>query len=151
MNLPYQAHSSTSKAAALAYADKADNVRHRVYLMIDYYTQNGDGLTDEEITDILDLNPSTERPRRVELVQRLLVEDSGRVRQTRSGMEAVVWVTTSTASYSNTLFSTSSSDSVEYLTDNEKVIAEIEKAIPVRKRSPQLNMLLARLRDGHPF
>lgn len=38
------------------------------------------------------MNPSTERPRRVELVENGLVEDSGRVRQTDSKTEAVVWI-----------------------------------------------------------
>jgi predicted ArsR family transcriptional regulator len=52
------------------------------------------GLTDEEIQTALGLNPSTERPRRVELVERGMVEDSGARRMTRSGRSAVVWALT---------------------------------------------------------
>jgi hypothetical protein len=37
------------------------------------------------------MNPSTQRPRRVELVEGGWVEDSGERRPTRSGMDAVVW------------------------------------------------------------
>lgn len=150
MRLPYQSHSATSKAAALAYAEHAENVRHRVFLLILYYTEHGDGLTDEEAFDILEMNPNTERPRRVELVKAGLVEDSGRVRLTHSEVEAGVWVTVEGASYSNLLFKTVPAPKDD-LQGNEKVVAEIEKAIPPRKRSPELKALLDRLRDGHPF
>jgi hypothetical protein len=50
------------------------------------------GLTDEEIQNALHLNPSTERPRRVELVTAGWVEDSGIRRPTRaSGKPAAAW------------------------------------------------------------
>ena len=49
------------------------------------------GSTDEELQDLLRLNPSTQRPRRVELVEGGWIEDSGRRRRTRSGRDAVVW------------------------------------------------------------
>jgi hypothetical protein len=42
----------------------------------------------------LPMNPNTQRPRRVELVQGLWVVDSGRTRKTMGGDEAVVWVAT---------------------------------------------------------
>ena len=50
------------------------------------------GATDEELQQALGMNPSTERPRRVELVEQGWIEDSGRRRPTRSGRFAVVWV-----------------------------------------------------------
>lgn len=53
------------------------------------------GMTDEEIQTTLDMNPSTERPRRVELVEGGWVEDSGDKRLTRSRRKSVVWALTS--------------------------------------------------------
>lgn len=50
--------------------------------------------TDEEVQDALGMNPSTERPRRVELVEKKLVRDSGDRRLTKAGRRAVVWETT---------------------------------------------------------
>ncbi len=47
--------------------------------------------TDQEIQEVLELDPSTERPRRVELVRMFLVRDSGLRRLTRSGRHATVW------------------------------------------------------------
>lgn len=52
------------------------------------------GMTDEEMQRELQMNPSTQRPRRVELVEGGWVEDSGRRRVTRSRRSAVVWVLT---------------------------------------------------------
>ena len=49
------------------------------------------GATDEEIQLGLGMNPSTQRPRRVELVEGGWIEDSGERRKTRSGRSAVVW------------------------------------------------------------
>jgi hypothetical protein len=39
----------------------------------------------------LGMNPSTQRPRRIELCQRNLIVDSGTTRLTTSGRKAVVW------------------------------------------------------------
>lgn len=50
------------------------------------------GLTDQEIQRATGLDPSTERPRRIELVNAGLVYDSGRKRRTLSGRRAIVWV-----------------------------------------------------------
>jgi hypothetical protein len=49
------------------------------------------GGTDEELQDALGMNPNTQRPRRIELVERGLVRDSGRTRKTKSGRRATVW------------------------------------------------------------
>jgi hypothetical protein len=50
-------------------------------------------MTDEEITTRTGLAPNSVRPRRVELVARGLVKDSGMRRPTVSGRQATVWVT----------------------------------------------------------
>lgn len=83
---PYQAHSPTSRAAAEALTDSG--TKRRLVLAL---IAAGDGLTDEECQVALTMNPSTQRPRRVELVEMGLVRDSGRTRPTHSGREAVVW------------------------------------------------------------
>ena len=49
-----------------------------------------DGLTDEEMQRLLRMNPSTQRPRRIELVRRGLVVQCG-TRRTASGRNASVW------------------------------------------------------------
>ena len=48
------------------------------------------GATDEEMQLALGMNPSTQRPRRIELVRRGLVVEAG-TRKTVSGRMAVVW------------------------------------------------------------
>jgi hypothetical protein len=50
------------------------------------------GATDEEIQHELQMNPSTQRPRRIELVEAKLVLDSTMKRPTSSGRQAVVWI-----------------------------------------------------------
>ena len=47
--------------------------------------------TDEEIQGWTELSPSSERPRRGELVEMGIVEESGEVRPTKSGRNATVW------------------------------------------------------------
>ena len=49
-----------------------------------------DGLTDEEQQRLLGMNPSTQRPRRIELARRGMVVEAG-TRRTASGRMAVVW------------------------------------------------------------
>jgi hypothetical protein len=49
-----------------------------------------DGLTDEEMQTRLGMNPSTQRPRRIELARRGLVVEAG-TRRTASGRMATVW------------------------------------------------------------
>lgn len=51
-----------------------------------------DGLTDEELVERTGLLANTARPRRIDLVADGAVVDSGRVRLTRSGRKAVIWV-----------------------------------------------------------
>lgn len=87
----FQPHSATSRAAAQRYAPIAGGARRRVF---DAIAGAFNGLTDEEQQDMLQLNPSTQRPRRIELQRAGLVTDSGATRKTRSGMAAVVWAAT---------------------------------------------------------
>jgi len=91
-SLAFQSHSPTSQAAAEAYAPLAIDARRRVYNAIRH--SDDYGLTDEQIQDALRMNPSTQRPRRRELEAAGLVVDSGRTRKCRSGMAAVIWIST---------------------------------------------------------
>lgn len=80
----------TQRTAAIMAYPKTGTWRRKVLNII---TLCGDvGATDEEIQDALRMNPSTQRPRRVELVEGGWIVDSGRRRMTRSRREAVVWV-----------------------------------------------------------
>ncbi len=56
-----------------------------------YLVNRTNGATDFEIQKASGLNPSTQRPRRIELVECGLVRDSGKTRPTPSGRKAVVW------------------------------------------------------------
>jgi hypothetical protein len=85
-----QQHSDTSVAAGVSIAPAACKMRALVLAWIE--TTGATGATDEEIQEALAMNPSTQRPRRGELVERGWVADSGRCRNTRSGRGATVWV-----------------------------------------------------------
>lgn len=84
---PAQQHSPTSTAAAESVVGKAGTLRAAV---LDFL-RRGSGATDEEIQEGIPMAASTQRPRRVELVERGPVVDSGVTRATRSGRQAVVW------------------------------------------------------------
>jgi len=86
--VPYVAGSETSKRAADGIRPQVQHDRGRVLA----YLQAFGPCTDQELQDALDLDPSTERPRRVELVTAGLVYDSGRTRPTKSGRPAVLWI-----------------------------------------------------------
>jgi len=87
--LPYQAHSDTSHSAAESMRALAGRLRARVYACI--VSHGAAGLTDEEIQAELEMQGSTQRPRRVELVRAGLVVDSGLRRRTTAWRSAVVW------------------------------------------------------------
>lgn len=74
---------ATSRDAAKAILPRSGTQRRRVF---DALCAFPDGLTDAQIQAALDMNPSSERPRRLELVEAGLVRDSGR---RRNGM--AVW------------------------------------------------------------
>jgi len=86
--IPYQGHSTTSERAAQEIAGSADSLRRLIY----NYIAKGSPVSDEEIQDYLCMNPSTERPRRIELVKLGLVRDSGQQGKTRSGRACTLWV-----------------------------------------------------------
>lgn len=88
---PFVRDSETSRAAAASLDDdRIANLRELVYRTIRAERQGG--LTDLEIQALLGLEGSTERPRRIELVQAGRVVDSGRRRLTPRHKWAVVWV-----------------------------------------------------------
>jgi len=87
---PFVAGSSTSEAAAEAIEEGRATLRYKVYK---YLLDQGQlGAIDQEMQDDLNMDPSTQRPRRVELVRAGKVKDSGKKRLTRSLRWAVVWV-----------------------------------------------------------
>jgi hypothetical protein len=91
MNAPYVSHSRTSYGAAQAIGGAALNALQR--RVFNFLSDRGpEGATDEELQLALQMNPSTQRPRRIELVRWGMVGDSGRTRTTASGRAAVVWV-----------------------------------------------------------
>jgi len=85
--MKYQPHSATSYAAAVEILETADTLRAKVYRFI----RDAGHATDEQIQDGLTMNPSTQRPRRIELLEAGIIRDSGRKAKTKSGRDAVVW------------------------------------------------------------
>ena len=47
--------------------------------------------TDQQLQGLLRMDPSTQRPRRVRLVELGLIRDSGRTAKTLSGRNATIW------------------------------------------------------------
>ncbi len=68
--LPYQKHNAASRLASTAFATWSTKARPRVYEYIRLYGP----CTDAEIQRWLQMNPNTERPRRIEL------ENAGHIR-----------------------------------------------------------------------
>jgi hypothetical protein len=85
-------HGSVTSAKAADSLDPTTlNRLHRQVLA--FLEARPDGATDEEIIAGTGLNPSTARPRRIELARRGLVVESG-TRKTASGRMACVWKAT---------------------------------------------------------
>jgi transcription initiation factor IIE alpha subunit len=80
--------SITSAKAADSLGPATLNAMQRQVLALLQATPGG--LTDEEMQRQLEMNPSTQRPRRIELARRGLVVDAG-TRRTASGRMATVW------------------------------------------------------------
>ena len=87
LTAPYQKHSETSKAAAKEIEPDAGTQRHKLF---GWLYDHGPA-TDQEMQEGVPMDPSTQRPRRVELVRMGIVRDSGEKRKTRSGRQAIVW------------------------------------------------------------
>jgi hypothetical protein len=87
---PFIRHSDTSRRAAIELVGK----EAKLALVRDWIRAcDVTGCTDEEGYTALGMNPSTYRPRRIDLVDKYgVVVDSGRRRLTASGRSAVVWV-----------------------------------------------------------
>ncbi len=88
VHIAYQGHSTTSERAAQQIAGGADSLRRLVLSAIQCYGP----ISDEEICQRWSMNPSTERPRRIELCKLGLVRDSGLQGKTRSGRACMLWV-----------------------------------------------------------
>jgi hypothetical protein len=84
---PHVAGSETSAAAADSVRASAPTYRERVLTCI----RNAPGVTDEQITEITGIQPSTARPRRIELFKMGLIRPAGEAR-THSGRRATRWV-----------------------------------------------------------
>jgi hypothetical protein len=80
--------SSTSAQAADSLGPQTLNALQR--RVLELLAANPQGLTDEEMQTRLGMNPSTQRPRRIELARRGLVVTCG-MRKTSSGRNADVW------------------------------------------------------------
>lgn len=87
---PAQRHSETSQAAAEAIKPRVEIDRARILAEI---KRSGVlGRTDGELQEQLGMNGSSQRPRRIELLDAGLIRDSGRTRKSASGRQCVVWV-----------------------------------------------------------
>ena len=80
--------SATSAQAADALTPATLNALQRRVLELLQATP--EGLTDEEMARRLGMNPSTQRPRRIELAKAGMIQKAG-VRKTASGRNADVW------------------------------------------------------------
>ena len=85
---PAQQHSVTSRAAADSLDGKTLNALQK--RVLEFIAWRPSGATDEEIANELEMNPSTVRPRRIELARRGMIVEGGS-RRTTSGRMAVVW------------------------------------------------------------
>ena len=85
---PAQQHSVTSRSAADSLAPATLNALQK--RVLDFIAWRPSGATDEEIANELEMNPSTVRPRRIELARRGMIVEGGS-RRTTSGRMATVW------------------------------------------------------------
>lgn len=88
-SLPRQSHSQASCRAAEAAVPRSTTDRGRV---LGFLRERGEyGATDEEMQIALAMNPSTQRPRRIELLKSGWIYATDASRRTRSGSPARVW------------------------------------------------------------
>lgn len=85
---PYIVGSDTSYASAIAMQHKLNRLEG---VVLAWLRDKPGGATDEQMQDALEMNPNTQRPRRISLVSKGLIVDSGVRRRTGSGRMAVVW------------------------------------------------------------
>lgn len=85
-------HQETSQKAAMAIRVKSGTQRAAVLLhLLDDHVAGLIGSCDELISAVTGLGPSSERPRRVELVRMGLVEPTGKTVRTSTGYDAMTW------------------------------------------------------------
>lgn len=84
----FQRHSVTSRAAAESLTPATVNACQRKVL--DYLADHPEGATDEQMQIGIPMPPSTQRPRRIELVKRGAIVQAGEGK-TQSGRKAAVW------------------------------------------------------------
>lgn len=87
---PHERTSDTSRAAAVAIEPYVSRIQSLVLAQL--MAEGWHGATDKELEATLQLQHETVSARRRELVQKRMVQDSGRRRATPSGRRAVVWV-----------------------------------------------------------
>lgn len=89
---PSVAGRETSAKSGQQILEAMPELRRNIFAFI--RAQGGRGATDEEIQLAMSLNPSTQRPRRVELERAGFIRAApeGKTRETKSGREAIVWV-----------------------------------------------------------
>jgi len=87
---PFQKHSVTSVEAAISIARRLGPMEIEALNLIEQcQAAGGNGLTDDEL--IAAFGSQSVRPRRIYLAAAGKVRDSGAVRKTRTGHNAVVW------------------------------------------------------------
>jgi predicted ArsR family transcriptional regulator len=84
---PYQSSSETSAAAAYSVRE---HITPRQQMILDYLEEHGPS-TQDEISEGLGLRIQSVNPRVHELAMAGVVVDTGRLRATSSGRNAVVW------------------------------------------------------------
>jgi hypothetical protein len=85
---PAQRHSPTSVAAAKQIRKHLGPLHARI---LAFLATRPEGATDLEMQAELKMDPSTQRPRRIELLAMGKIESFGTTRPTPSGRAAVVW------------------------------------------------------------
>lgn len=78
----------TSRAAAQVNGARRESQRAR---LIRLFSSPTAGYTDEDLGDMMQLDGSSLRPRRWQLVKDGYIRDNGKRRNTRNGLSAVVW------------------------------------------------------------
>lgn len=93
--MPLFAKPAPSVAGSITSAAAADSLHARTLsrlerVVLAYLASRPDGATDEEMQIGIPMSPSTQRPRRVRLVEKGLVVQQGE-RRVKSGKNAAVW------------------------------------------------------------
>lgn len=85
---PFQRHSATSAEAAAKIEKRIGPMHRRILELLAKYPG---GLTDDAMQTLLEMNPSTQRPRRIELASYGRIVPTDTTQLTRSGRAAQVW------------------------------------------------------------